>query len=72
MLKSKVVDRMLVTYERAGVLSDLEIVQALRTLYQDVANTWIPADAAPEYHHLRELAARAARTGTRPQLRIIH
>lgn len=71
MLKSKVVDGLLVGYERAGLVDD-QIVEALRPLYRDVANTWIPADAPAEYHHLRELAARAAETGERPQLRIVH
>ncbi len=72
LLKSKVVDNLAGTYERAGILSDEEILESLQALYLDVANTWIPADAAPEFHRVRELAATAARTGTRPQLRIIH
>lgn len=71
-LKSKVVDSLLQTYERAGLLSAEEIVDAMQPIYRDVANTWIPADAPAEYHRLRELAQRAAETGERPQLRIVH
>ena len=40
LLKSKVVDNLAGTYERAGLLSDMEILDSLRTLYEDVANTW--------------------------------
>lgn len=71
LLKSHAADSCARSY--GNLLQDPTIRARVCELYRDVANTWIPDDAAEKYHALKAQALKTAETGD-PQshLRIVH
>lgn len=71
LLKSHAADGFARSY--SGLLEDRAIRARVCELYRDVANTWIPEDAAEKYHALKAQALKTAETGDpRSHLRIVH
>lgn len=63
LLKSLVASKAVERARELGLLDDPEMLDMMRGLYREVANTWIPEDADPDLVKLKELAKSAADTG---------
>ncbi len=63
LLKAQVASQMTDNVEKLGLLGEPATLDLLRTLYLDVADTWIPEDAPSDLHELKRRAQVVADTG---------